>query len=172
MHRLMGCKLLACQQQLQAKLVLLLLVLCLSASLPVLQGSSEVFKYGEEPEQAGKDIGTHWTYGEQQQMCAHPPTCRMQLPACSTVFPACARQNLPRSVSSTSPPSEYVSGMSSSASSSNSVCKHVATCSSGDHVQPKQHILAPRASSFLSHELSSPSTAQSCCLQDWLVRTG
>ncbi|WIA20305.1 hypothetical protein OEZ85_006137 [Tetradesmus obliquus] len=57
-----GCRLLA-RQQLQPRLALLLLVLSLAASLPVLQGSSEVFKYGDDPEFAGNDTGTHWTYG-------------------------------------------------------------------------------------------------------------
>ncbi|KAF6251162.1 alpha carbonic anhydrase [Scenedesmus sp. NREL 46B-D3] len=57
-----GCRLLTCQQ-LQPSLALLLLVLSLSASLPVLGSSSEVFKYGDEPEHAGNQTGTHWTYG-------------------------------------------------------------------------------------------------------------
>lgn len=60
-----GCRLLA-RQQLQPRLALLLLVLSLAASLPVLQGSSEVFKYGDDPEFAGNDTGTHWTYGKQR----------------------------------------------------------------------------------------------------------
>uniref|UniRef100_A0A383VPS2 Carbonic anhydrase n=1 Tax=Tetradesmus obliquus TaxID=3088 RepID=A0A383VPS2_TETOB len=57
-----GCRLLT-HQQLQPRLALLLLALSLAASLPVLQGSSEVFKYGDDPEFAGNDTGTHWTYG-------------------------------------------------------------------------------------------------------------
>jgi hypothetical protein len=57
-HKLLMC------QQLQSKAALLLLALTLSASLPALGLSSEVFKYGDEPEHAGNDTGTHWTYGE------------------------------------------------------------------------------------------------------------
>jgi hypothetical protein len=83
-----GSKLLA-HQQLQPRWALLLLLLSLSANLPVLRGSSEVFKYGDEPEHAGNETGTHWTYGEQQRTAASGGTqtyhrtgpglaCRMQ----------------------------------------------------------------------------------------------
>jgi hypothetical protein len=59
-HKLLMC------QQLPHRQALLLLALTLSASLPVLGLASEVFKYGDEPEHAGNQSGTHWTYGEQQ----------------------------------------------------------------------------------------------------------
>eukprot|EP00882_Tetradesmus_deserticola_P012939 GHRQ01013715.1.p1 GENE.GHRQ01013715.1~~GHRQ01013715.1.p1 ORF type:complete len:210 (+),score=68.54 GHRQ01013715.1:255-884(+) len=50
-------------QQLLPRLALLLLVLYLSATQPILGSSSEVFKYGDEPESAENQTNTHWTYG-------------------------------------------------------------------------------------------------------------
>jgi hypothetical protein len=78
MRRLNGAhKLLMCQQLQQA--ALLLLVLTLSASLPALGLSSEVFKYGDEPEHAGNSTGTHWTYGEQDDASSRLLTHKRKL---------------------------------------------------------------------------------------------